>query len=58
MDPSQLRPDAALAFAIPAPAPGVGYCSFLIKKRWPDAVIFAFEALSRHADALEGEPRV
>jgi len=32
---------------------GVGYYSFLIKKRWPDAVIFAFEALSRHADALE-----
>ena len=32
---------------------GVGYYSFLIKKRWPDAVIFAFEALTRHADALD-----
>jgi len=31
---------------------GVGYYSFLIKKRWPDAVVFAFEALARHADAL------
>jgi FkbM family methyltransferase len=32
---------------------GVGYYSFLVKKRWPDAIVVAFEALSRHADALD-----
>ena len=32
---------------------GVGYYSFLIKKRWPDAVVVAFEALPRHADAVD-----
>jgi FkbM family methyltransferase len=32
---------------------GVGYYSFLIKKKWPDATVVAFEALARHADALD-----
>ena len=44
------RPAAPVFLDIGA---GVGYYSFLIKKRWPDAVVFAFEALARHADALE-----
>ncbi|HEY8012350.1 MAG TPA: FkbM family methyltransferase, partial [Dongiaceae bacterium] len=47
---AQMLPEAPVFLDIGA---GVGYYSFLIKKRWPDAVIFAFEALSRHADALE-----
>ena len=47
---AEARPEAPVFLDIGA---GVGYYSFLIKKRWPDAVVFAFEALSRHADALD-----
>ena len=47
---AQAVPEAPVFLDIGA---GVGYYSFLIKKRWPDAVVFAFEALARHADALE-----
>jgi FkbM family methyltransferase len=31
---------------------GVGYYSLLVKKRWPDAIVFAVEALARHAGAV------
>jgi FkbM family methyltransferase len=44
------RPERSLFLDVGA---GVGYYSFLIKKRWPDAVVVAFEALPRHADALD-----
>ena len=47
---AEALPEAPLFLDIGA---GVGYYSFLIKKRWPDAVVVAFEALARHADALE-----
>jgi FkbM family methyltransferase len=43
------RPPAPLFLDVGA---GVGYYSLLIKKRWPDAVVVAFEPLPRHADAL------
>jgi FkbM family methyltransferase len=32
---------------------GVGYYSFLIKKRWPDVRVLVVEALPRHAEALD-----
>jgi FkbM family methyltransferase len=43
------RPSAPVFLDVGA---GVGYYSLLIKKRWRDAVVVAFEPLPRHADAL------